>query len=235
MTTSPVDSNVLRHLTEFDTPTICNALELVLGGRRATGFTTTQMVCAFPDLKPIVGYARTATIRAAQPSSMSPADGKALRINYYSHVSSGDGPNIAVIQDLDPDPGVGAFWGEVNTAVHKGLGVLGCVTNGSIRDLDAIAPDFQLIAGEIGPSHAFVHLEAVGVDVNIFGMPVKDGDLIHADRHGAAVIPLEVAAQMPAAIELGARKEAVVLEAARAPGFTVEKLQAAWGGAEDIH
>ncbi len=233
--TNPIDPLILRHLAEFDTPTICNALEIVIGSRRGSGFTMTQMVCAYPDLKPLVGYARTATIRACQPSSLSPQQAKALRIQYYSHVSAGDGPNIAIIQDLDPEPGFGAFWGEVNTAVHKGLGVIGCVTNGSIRDLDAIAPDFQLIAGKIGPSHAFVHLESIGVDVNIFGMPVRDGDLVHADRHGAVVIPLEVADQMPAAIELGARKEAVVLDAARAPGFTVEKLQAAWGGAEDIH
>ena len=69
-------------------------------------------------------------------------------------------PTITVIQDLDPEPGFGAFWGEVNTAVHKGLGVLGCITNGSIRDLDMIATDFQLLAGMVAPSHAWVHVEA---------------------------------------------------------------------------
>ncbi len=231
----PVDPTVLGHLREFDTPTICNALELVVPERRATGFTTQELVCAFPDLKPLVGYARTATIRAVQPSSLSPGEAKELRLAYYRHVAEGAGPTIAIIQDLDPEPGFGAFWGEVNTAVHKGLGVLGCVTNGSIRDLDAIAPDFQLIAGKVGPSHAYVHVEAIGVDVNIHGMAVRNGDLIHADRHGAVVIPIEAADKLPAAIELGSRREAVTLKAARAPGFTIEKLAEAMGTAADIH
>ena len=227
--------DLLARLAQADTPTVCNALELLVPERRAKGFTTRPFVVAFPTLAPIVGLARTATIRAREPSSRAPAEAKALRLDYYRYVAADALPTVAVIQDLDDPPGFGAFWGEVNSAVHKGLGCLGCITNGSIRDLDLLAPGFQLLAGSVGPSHAWVHLEAFGCDVEVHGMTVRHGDLVHADRHGAVVIPAEAASRLPEAIELCGRREAPILAAARAPGFTVEKLAAAWAEAEDIH
>jgi regulator of RNase E activity RraA len=230
-----IDQELLDHLAAFDTPTICNALEVVQGKRLTVGFTSSQMVCAFPDMKPIVGFARTATIKAATPSPLPPAEAKALRIGYYEYLVKGPQPVITVIQDLDPEPGFGAFWGEVNTAVHRGLGVLGCVTNGSIRDLDAIDPRFQLLAGKIGPSHADVHVEAIEVPVEIYGMKVVHGDLVHADRHGAVVIPAGDAAALPAAIDLCIRRERPVLEAARSGNFDIDALKAAFATAADIH
>jgi regulator of RNase E activity RraA len=230
-----ITRELLTRLAEADTPTVCNALELVVPERRAKGFTTRPFVVAFPTLAPIVGVARTATIRAREPSSRAPAEAKALRLDYYRYVAADALPTVAVIQDLDDPPGFGAFWGEVNSAVHKGLGCLGCITNGSIRDLDLLAPGFQLLAGSVGPSHAWVHLEAFGCDVEVHGMTVRHGDLIHADRHGAVVIPVEAAPRLPEAIALCGRREAPILAAARAPGFTVEKLAAAWAEAEDIH
>jgi regulator of RNase E activity RraA len=222
-------------LARFDTPTICNGIEVVMPERQAIGFTTEHLFPANPSLPPIVGYARTATIRAVEPAAASPAELRERRLAYYEYVAAEPRPTVVVIQDIDPRPGFGAFWGEVQTAVHKGLGVLGCVTNGSIRDLDQIAPGFQLLAGKIGPSHAHVHLVEIGGQVNVHGMTVKHGDLIHADRHGAVVIPAAAVEKLPAAIDMVARREKLILDAARAPGFTVEKLKAAMKGAADIH
>jgi regulator of RNase E activity RraA len=230
-----IDMKLLEHLAAFDTPTICNALEIVAPERRGHGFTTKPFVCAFPDLKPIVGFARTATIRAKEPSRRPAAGMRAQRVAYYEYVASEPGPTIAVIQDLDPEPGYGAFWGEVNTAIHKGLGVLGCVTNGSIRDLDAIATGFQLLAGCVAPSHAFVHLEHVGDEVEVHGLHVADGDLLHADRHGAVLIPPDAVERLPVAIDLCIRREAPLLAAARAPGFSIAALRAAMAEADEIH
>jgi regulator of RNase E activity RraA len=230
-----LDEKLFDHLRAFDTPTICNALELVLPERRAVGFTTTPFVCAFKDLKPIVGFARTATIRAGEPSGLPPAEARAKRIGYYEYVAAPPQPSLVVIQDLDPQPGLGAFWGEVNTAIHKGLGLSGCITNGSIRDLDMIAPEFQLLAGKVGPSHVWVHVVDTGLEVTVHGMTVRHGDLVHADRHGAVVIPPEALERMPAAIELMSRREAPILAEARAAGFTVERLKAAMAEADEIH
>jgi regulator of RNase E activity RraA len=204
--------------------------------RRGHGYTIRPLVCAHPEMKPIVGFARTGLIRAKDAPRRPPAEMKEVRLAYYEYVAAQPGqPTITVLQDLDPEPGYGAFWGEVNTAVHKGLGCLGCITDGSIRDMDAIAPGFQLLAGMIGPSHAYVRMEAFDVGVNIHGMAVMPGDLIHADRHGAVVIPLDVAEKLPAAIDLCTRREAPILKAARAPGFSIEALRRAMGEADDIH
>ena len=225
----------LAALARWDTPTICNALEIVVPERRATGFTTEHLHCLDPSLPPMVGYARTVTYRSVTPSDLDPAALRSRRAAYYEYVASPPGPTIAVVQDLDPVPGFGALWGEVNTAVHKGLGCLGAVTNGSVRDLPDCAPGFQILAGKVGPSHAHGHVVDFGGQVNVFGMAVRHGDVIHADRHGAVVIPAAAVARIPAAVELIARREAVILEAARAPGFGIEALKKAMADSADIH
>ena len=230
-----IDPAALAALRAWDTPTICNALEVVVPHRRATGFTVGHLHCLDPALKPIAGYARTATFRSVEPSPLSPDAVKAKRTAYYEYVAAEPGPAVVVIQDLDPNPGFGAFWGEVNTAVHKGLGALGCVTNGSIRDLDDCAPGFQLLAGKIGPSHAHGHIVDFGGQVNVAGMTVNDGDIVHADRHGAVVIPREAVAKITEAVDLLTRREAVILAAARGDGFDICVLKRAMANSAEIH
>lgn len=225
----------LAALRQFDTPTICNALELVVPERRALGFTTDTMICPFPDLPPMVGFARTAMIRAMQPSGLSGADSKQARLDYYRYIASGEVPKLVVIQDADSRIGFGCFWGEVQTAVHKGLGALGLVTNGGVRDIDAVAPDFQVLCGKITPSHAHVHTIHFGGTVDVFGMVVRSDDLIHADRHGAVVIPHEVAREVPRAAQLCGRREEPILKVARSPDFSLEKLERAMAEAAEIH
>lgn len=227
--------DLLESLRAFDTPTVCNALEIVDPQRRAAGFTSKPFVCAFPSLAPMVGHARTATIRARERPAAAPEQVRAMRLAYYEHVAAPPGPTITVIEDLDLEPGYGAFWGEVNTAVHKGLGVQGCITNGSIRDLDMIATDFQLLAGCVAPSHAFVHVEAIDLEVTVHGMRVRPGDLIHADRHGAVVLPADRLAEILLAVDLCTRREAPILAAARHAEFSIEKLRAAMAEADEIH
>jgi regulator of RNase E activity RraA len=225
----------LETLAQWDTPTICNGLELLDAKYRTTGFTTRNMVCLDPKLKPIVGYARTATIQAALPPSGDAEAVREMRAHYYEHVAEQPLPSIAVLQDLDPEPGFGAFWGEVQTAVHKGLGCLGAVTNGSFRDLDACAPGFQLLGGKVGPSHAWVQVTEIGCEVSVFGMSVRPNDIVHADRHGAVVVPADCVRRLPAVIDLLGRREAVILKAARAPGFNIEILRKALRDSAEIH
>ena len=225
----------LNKLTEWDTPTICNGLEHLSSEYRVKSFTIEQMQCFDPSLPPIIGYARTAMIRSMTPPEGKPEDIREMRARYYETISAPPNPSISVIQDLDPTPGFGAFWGEVNTAIHKGLGCLGVVTNGSFRDIDACAPGFQLLGGKVAPSHAWVHLVAIECEVNIFGMAVKPNDIIHADRHGAVVVPEECVKDLPSAIDVLARREAVILEVARSPGFNVEILKKAMADSAEIH
>ena len=225
----------LNKLTKWDTPTICNGLEHLSSEYRVKSFTVEQMQCFDPSLPPIIGYARTAMIRSMTPPEGKPEDIREMRARYYETISAPPNPSISVIQDLDPTPGFGAFWGEVNTAIHKGLGCLGVVTNGSFRDIDACAPGFQLLGGKVAPSHAWVHLVAIECEVNIFGMAVKPNDIIHADRHGAVVVPEECVKELPSAIDVLTRREAVILEVARSPGFNVEILKKAMADSAEIH
>lgn len=232
---TPLPETVLTRLGELDTPTICNALEVAAPARHGSGYTTRPLVCLRPAMPPIVGYARTATIRAKNPSDRSPEEQRRHRLDYYDYVAAGARPSVIVIQDLDPVPGYGAFWGEVNSHVHRGLGALGLVTNGSIRDLDQSAEGFQMLAGMVGPSHAHVHVESFDLPVEVAGMAVDSGDLIHADQHGAVVVPAEVAADLPEIAERLVRKEAVIIEASRRPDFDFDMLARAMRDSDDIH
>jgi len=231
----PFTAADLEALRQWDTPTICNALELVAPHRRGHGFTVRPLVAVDPKLPPICGLARTGTLRAAFPSGRSREADRAMRIAWYEYVADAALPTVVCLQDLDDTPGVGAFWGEVNSAVHKGLGAQGVVTNGSVRDLDMFAPGFQGLAGVVNPSHAHVHVVALKCDVTIHGMAVQHDDVVHADRHGAVVVPHEVVARIPAAIELLTRKEKVILDMARSHGFNIAKLKEALAKSDEIH
>jgi hypothetical protein len=222
-------------LADYDTPTICNALEVLLPERRSSGFTARPFVCADAALPPMVGFARTATIRAVAAPAVPPERLREQRAAYYEYLGEGPGPTIAVLQDLDPEPGFGAFWGEVNSNIHKALGCLGAITNGSFRDLNDLASGFQILGGQVAPSHAHVHVADYGIQINVHGMTVCDGDLIHADRHGAVVIPATIVAELPAAVELVMRREKVILDACRRPDFAIEMLKQAMAESAEIH
>ena len=224
----------LLKLQAFDTPTICNLIEMAKPSRRGYGYTVEHLHCLLPDMKPIVGYAKTATMRAKQPSKYSPEEYLQIRNSYFDYLDQGESPKISIVQDLDERPGYGAFWGEVFSACHKALGCVGAVTNGSIRDLDMIADNFQLLAGVIAPSHAYIHIVDWNCEVNVHGMVVQDNDLIHADRHGAVVIPEDVVAEIIDALDLMLRREKVILDVARGSDFSVEKLKDAWKQSSQI-
>jgi regulator of RNase E activity RraA len=194
------------------------------------------LVCGFAEMAPVIGYARTATIRAAQPLPFTVAEMRKLRDDYYRFVDAGPKPAVIVIEDLDGvNAGYGAFWGEVQSAIHRGMGAVGLVTNGSIRDLPQWAPGFQVLAGSVGPAHGFSHIEAFDLPVTVAGMPVRTGDLVHADRHGAVVVPLAAVRDLPAAARKVAAREAKILAVARAPGCTAEKLVAIFESVDGIH
>ena len=230
-----VDARTLEALRALDTPTVCNALELVAPKRRGYGYTVDPLFCARPQLGSMVGFARTATIRAMHPSDLAGAEAHAMRDAYFAYVDEGAKPSVMVIQDLDGESrGYGSFWSEVSSNIHSGLGCIGVVTDGSVRDLPDVAAGFQMLADRVGPSHAFVHPVGFGTPVTVAGMRVQDGDLIHADQHGAVVIPASAARDVPDAAVKIARREAVIIAAAKAPDFNAERLRKAWADAAEL-
>lgn len=226
-----MDDALLTLLRSVDTPTVCNAIEVAQGQRGFANFTRGTMIASAPEAGAIVGYARTAKIAATEPPS-EPADViRARRMAYYRHMAAGPRPGLAVIEDVDPMP-LGAFWGEVNTNVHQALGLSGALTNGVMRDLGDLPDGFGLVAGSIGPSHGFVHVREIGCPVSIFGMDVADGDLVHADRHGALVVPAESVAELSEAIAKMQASEAIILDAVRGKTLSIDAFETAWAAFE---
>jgi regulator of RNase E activity RraA len=223
-----VSESQFAFLRSIDTPTVCNLIEIVAPERRGAGYTVANLHCPFPDLPPMVGFAKTVTIRSR--NKVSGASYMQKRMDYLDYVAAEPRPSVVMIEDKDEPAGYGAFWGEVQTNVHKALGCLGTVTNGSIRDIAQVAEGFQMLAGSISPSHAYVHVVEFGVPVTIHGMEVDSGDLIHADRHGAVVVPADQIDAMKTALDGLAKQEARIISAARAPGATVESIKAAFRG-----
>jgi regulator of RNase E activity RraA len=213
-------------LKSIDTPTVCNLIEIVAPERRGAGYTVANLHCPFPDLPPMVGFAKTVTIRSR--NKVAGASYMQKRMDYLDYVAAAPRPSVVMIEDKDQPAGYGAFWGEVQTNVHKALGCLGTVTNGSIRDIAQVAEGFQMLAGSISPSHAYVHVVEFGVPVTIHGMEVDTGDLIHADRHGAVVVPVDQIDAMAKAMDGLLKQEARIITAARKPGVTVEEIKAAF-------
>lgn len=218
---------LLELLRSVDTPTVCNAIETAQGKRGFSAFTRGTMQASDPD-GVMVGHAVTAQIAALSPPSEDPETIRARRMAYYRAMAEGRRPSVAVVEDLDYPNAIGAYWGEVNTTIHKGFGISGALTNGVMRDLGDMPSGFPVVAGSIGPSHGFVHVRSVNQPVRIMGMDVRPGDLIHADRHGAAVIPPDVVDRLAAAIDKVHETEKLVLDPARKEGFDFEAFEAAW-------
>jgi len=220
--------SLLKLLQSVDTPTVCNAIEVAQGKRGFDAFTRGTMLCSAPDEPAIVGYARTAKIAAVKAPTEAPEVIKARRMAYYKHMADAPMPAVAVVEDTDFPDCIGAYWGEINTTVHKGFGLSGTLTNGVMRDLGDVPTGYPVIAGSIGPSHGFVHVQEIGTQVEVFGMTVTEGDLIHADRHGALVIPKDVIETLEASIEKLLSTETLILEPARSPEFDFAVFEDAW-------
>ena len=223
--------SLLNLLKSVDTPTVCNAIEVAQGKRGFNDFTRGTMLAS--DTKGvIVGYAVTAQIAAIEPPTEAVSVIRERRMSYYKAMSENVKPSIAVVEDLDYPNCIGAFWGEVNTTIHKGFGMSGALTNGVMRDLGDMAEGFPVVAGSIGPSHGFVHVRSVNQPINIFGMNIKSGDLVHADRHGAVVVPTDVIDDLEASILKMQQTERLVLDPARKKGFDFDAFETAWNDFE---
>ena len=234
MNNTTLPDSLLTLLKQVDTPTVCNAIEVAEGRRGFSRFTRGTMQHSQPGAPAIVGFARTAKIAGLAPSNEPPDVIRARRLEYFRAMAGGTGPTAAVVEDVDYPNCIAGWWGEVHVAVHKGLGLAGAVTNGVVRDLDVLDDGFPVLAASIGPSHGYVHCVEIGSPVNILGMRVAQGELIHADRHGALVIPDGAIPELERAINTVIEREEIVLGPARQPGFNIEKLEEAWAKFEAV-
>jgi 4-hydroxy-4-methyl-2-oxoglutarate aldolase len=224
----PLTPDELAALRAISTPTVCNAIETFDVRRRNEGFMDSTIICRFPDLGPVVGYAVTAKIRAAQATRTEVPHSKV-----WAEFERIPKPWLVVIEDLDyPDP-LGSFWGEVNASVYKALGAIGTVTNGGVRDLPEVrATGFQFFSSCVLVSHAYVHIVEYGGPVVVGGLTVTPGDLLHGDEHGVTSIPLEIARDLPQAAQTIESAERRLIDYARSPDRSPDRLAEIYGGVD---
>jgi len=216
----------LLELRRWNTPTIYNGWEQITqhdAGR--DGFNLEPCLDFMPETGPMVGYAVTVVIEPSNPDHV--RANPAAWSQYRQHVGSITGPKIVVVQDLDKPGVVGAFWGEVNSSMHKALGCVGTIIDGGIRDLDEMrCVGFKALARRLCVGHAYSHPVRWNCDVEVFGRSVSPGQLIHADKHGFLVIPPEDQEKLlEAARFMDSNECRTMIEAARhSPGISTEQM-----------
>ena len=224
MTPNPTLSpETLERLKRFDSCLVSNAIERFGVRLRNEGFIQGSVRCQFPHLPPMVGYAVTGRIR----TTSAPMTGQCYydRMDWWNYVETIPKPRVIVLEDVDRHPGVGALFGELHAHICRALGCTGYVTNGAVRDLAGVeAVAFQLFAGSVAVSHSYAHIAEFGEAVEIGGMKVKPGDLLHGDRNGVLGIPLQIAAEVAGIAEEIAAEEREMIELIASPGFSLEKL-----------
>lgn len=203
----PIDLDALR---KFDTPTVCNVIELFDLHPRTAGYMDGRIVACYPKLPPMVGFASTATFRSASP----PRSGNVYagldgQVESFARLP---GPAVVVFQDLD-DPPAAATFGEVMCTTYKTFGAAGLITSGAGRDLDQVETlSFPCFTSGTICAHGYCHIPSINVPVRVGGVTIHPGDLLHADRNGVTTIPHSIANAIPqACVELMAA-EAVVLD-----------------------
>ncbi len=216
------DSKLLEQLRTYNTPTIANAIEVFDVRPRNEGFMRPEIRCIFPNMGVMVGYAVTVKIQALKPA----AKGATIYPSeHWKDIMKVPAPRVIVVQDLDEPSGVGYLWGEVNANMHKAMGCVGCVTNGSVRDLDEVEPlGFHFFAEHVSVSHSYVHIVEVGTPVQIGGLTVHPGDLLHGDKHGVMNIPLDLAARIPEGVQTVETMERQIINYSKSKEFTVDGL-----------
>ena len=210
-------------LRKISSPSIANAIETFSVRPRNQGFMSSEIRCLFPELGPLVGYAVTAVIRA-EPQ---PLEGhRSSTFAWWDYVLSIPAPRVIVVHDLDEPRGQGAQWGEVQANIHKALGAVGTITDGSVRDLDEVrALGFQFAAAHVSVSHAYVHMVDFGLPVKLGGLWVKPGDLIHCDQHGAVTIPPDLVPKVADAVRRVEADERKIIEVCQSREFSADKLK----------
>ncbi|MFN2157298.1 MAG: RraA family protein [Anaerolineae bacterium] len=227
MVSEAITQSDLDLLGQYDTPTVCNVIELFDVRPRNTGYMDRRVACCFPEMPPMVGFAATATFRsAAPPRSGDGYSGLEEQVAAFLQIP---GPPVVVFQDLDVPP-IGATFGEIMCATYKAFGAVGLITSGTGRDLDQVRElEFPVFTDGVVCSHGYNQILSVHVPVHVGGITVHPGDLLHGDRNGVTTIPGNIAHQVAHACAEFAAAEGVVLDCLKSGSVSPEALAKARG------
>jgi 4-hydroxy-4-methyl-2-oxoglutarate aldolase len=223
---SPLTPEQLEAVRRLDACTLANAIETFHERLRNEGFVDHTVRCLFPRLQPMIGYAATIRIRGSAPPTTNGAYPD--RTDWWDYIASLPAPRVVVVQDMATRPGLGSLVGAVHMNILRALHCTGVVTNGSVRDIPAAeSAGFHMFAASVSVSHAYVHIVEIGQAVDIGGLKIRSGDLLHGDLHGVQCIPLDIAARLPEVAARIAAQEQALIALCRSPEFTLDKLRAA--------
>src|SRR5262245_9057021 len=225
MNAVPISADVLTLLRKYDTPTICNVVELFDLRPRTAGYMDARIQACYPKLPPMVAFAATATFRSSEaPRTGDVYSGLADQVASFAGLPQ---PVIVVFQDLD-DPPASATFGEVMCSTYKAFGAAGLITSGAGRDLDQVeALNFPCFTGGTMCAHGYCHIERINVPVRVGGVVIHPGDLLHGDRNGVTTIPNSIAEIVANACTEFMAAEAVVLDYLKAGRVTSDRYAAA--------
>jgi len=211
-------------LGKYDTPTVCNVIELFNVRPRSSGYMDSRIRACFPDLAPMVGFAATATFRSAAPAGNDAYSSLEEQVAVLSELPL---PPIVVFQDLD-DPCAAATFGEVMCTTYKAFGAAGLITSGAGRDLQQVqALEFPVFTSGAICAHGYCHIPSIQIPVEVGGLTIRPGDLLHGDCNGVTTIPSDIASDVAEACEPFVRAEAVVFEYLEGGSVTAEGLSQA--------
>lgn len=221
-----INAPVLARLRGFDTPTICNVIELFNIRPRSSGYMDARIRACFPEMPPVVGFAATATFRssAPPPPGADVYDAIETQVARFTELS---GPPIVVFQDLD-DPAVSATFGEIMCTTYQTFGSVGLITSGAGRDLDQVRKiGYPVFTGGTICAHGYCHTMGVHEPVRVGGVMVYPDDLIHMDVNGVTTIPKEIAAEVAEVGDAYVAAEMVILDTLRQFGPDAKRLKEA--------
>lgn len=222
----PLTNEMLEALRRLDACTLANAIETFHERLRNEGFVDHTVRCLFPRLEPMLGYAATVKIRGSAPPTTNGIYHD--RTDWWDYILSLPAPRVVVIQDIAARPGLGSLVGAVHMNILRTLHCAGVVTNGSVRDIPAAeSAGFHYFAGSVSVSHAYVHIVETGKPVEVGGLKIQSGDLLHGDLHGVQSIPLDIAAKIPEEAAKITAREQCLIALCRSPEFSIDKLRAA--------
>jgi 4-hydroxy-4-methyl-2-oxoglutarate aldolase len=222
-------SSQLESLRQIEACTLANAIETFHERLRNEGFADSSIHCLYPKCPAVIGYAVTIKVSGSLPPFVDAAP-YPNRTDWWDYVLSVPTPRIAVVEDVSPKAGLGSLLGAVTVNILRTLGCVGAVTNGSVRDLQVLENlDFQIFAGSICVSHAYVHVTKFGEPVEVGGLKVNSGDLLHGDLHGVQTIPVEIAEKIPPVAEEITKRQNTLIELCQSKNFSLERLRAAIG------
>lgn len=211
-------------LKKYDSPTVSNVIELLDVRPRTEGYMDRRIVARFPEMPPMVGYASTATFRSATPKGNESYGSLKEQVEAFLELP---GPPIVVFEDLD-NPLVGATFGELMCSSYKAFGAQGLITSGAGRDLDQVRKlNFPVFTNEILVSHGYSQIPSIHIPVNVGGMTINPGDLLHGDANGVVLIPESIAKDVVQGCQPFIEAEAVILDYLKGDNITPKGLSEA--------